>query len=125
VLLFFADLDNLKQINDTSGHREGDRALVETAAVLKETFRKSDIIGRVGGDEFAILAMDTSDETGAVLTNRLQNALEACNHLKTGKHRLSLSTGVARSDPEHPSSLDELITRADRLMYEQKRTKQR
>ena len=124
VLLFFADLDNMKQINDTLGHQEGDNALVDIAVVLKETFRKSDIIGRVGGDEFAVLAIDTTDETGDVLTNRLQSALEACNQLRTGKHTLSLSTGVARFDPETPSSLDELMTRADRLMYEQKRTKQ-
>jgi diguanylate cyclase (GGDEF)-like protein/PAS domain S-box-containing protein len=125
VLLFFADLDNMKQINDTLGHREGDNALLEVAAVLKETFRKSDIIARVGGDEFAVLAIDTTDETGDMLTKRLQKDLEACNRLKSRKHTLSLSTGVARSDPEDPSSLDELMTRADRLMYEQKRTRER
>ena len=125
VLLFFADLDNMKQINDTSGHQEGDTALVDIAAVLKETFRKSDIISRVGGDEFAVLAIDTTDETEDVLTNRLRSALEACNQLRTGRHTLSLSTGAAQFDPENPSSLDELMTRADRLMYEQKRTKQR
>ncbi len=125
VLLFFADLDNLKQINDTSGHQEGDDALVETAAVLKETFRKSDIIGRVGGDEFAALAIDSTDETEDVLINRLQNAFEALNRLRGGRHTLSLSTGVARSDPGEPSSLDELMTRADKSMYQQKRTKRR
>jgi diguanylate cyclase (GGDEF)-like protein/PAS domain S-box-containing protein len=125
VLLFFADLDNMKQINDTLGHQEGDNALVEAAAVLKETFRKSDIIGRMGGDEFAVLAVDATDETGDVLTNRLQKALGARSQLKTRKYTLSLSTGVAHSDPENRSSLDELMARADRLMYEQKRTKQR
>jgi diguanylate cyclase (GGDEF)-like protein/PAS domain S-box-containing protein len=125
VLLFFTDLDNLKQINDTSGHQEGDNALVETAAILKETFRKSDIMGRVGGDEFAVLAIDSTDETGDVLRNRLQSALDAFSKLKSRKYTLSLSTGVARSDPENPSSLDELMTRADKLMYEQKRTKLR
>ncbi len=125
VLLFFADLDNLKQINDTLGHQEGDSALVQIAAVLKETFRKSDIVGRVGGDEFAVLAIDTTDETEDVLRNRFQSVLEACRQLKTGEHTLSLSMGVARFDPENPSSLDELITRADRSMYEQKRSKRR
>ena len=125
VLLFFADVDDLKQINDISGHQEGDNALVDIAAVLEETFRKSDIIGRVGGDEFAVLAMNTTDETGAVLMDRLQNALDACNQLRTGNRTLSLSTGVARSDPEHPSSLDELLAHADRLMYRRKRTKER
>jgi diguanylate cyclase (GGDEF)-like protein/PAS domain S-box-containing protein len=125
VLLFFADLDNMKQINDRLGHQEGDNALVETATVLKQTFRKSDIIGRLGGDEFAVLAMDTSDETGDMLTDRLRNALEACSRLETAKYTLSLSIGVTRSDPENPPSLDELMTRADRSMYEHKRTKRR
>jgi two-component system cell cycle response regulator len=125
VLLFFADLDNLKQINDTSGHQEGDSALVEVAAVLKETFRKSDIIGRIGGDEFAVLALDTTNETGEVLVDRLQNALDGRGQLTTRKQAFSLSVGVARYDPENPSSLDELMARADALMYEQKRTKQR
>jgi diguanylate cyclase (GGDEF)-like protein/PAS domain S-box-containing protein len=125
VLLFFVDLDNMKQINDALGHQEGDNALIEVAAVLKETFRKSDIIGRLGGDEFAVLAIDARDETEKALMNRLQNALEASNQLKPRKHTLSLSTGLARYDHGKPSSLDELIARADALMYEKKRTKQR
>jgi diguanylate cyclase (GGDEF)-like protein len=121
VLLFFADLDHMKQINDTLGHKGGDSALVEVAAVLKETFRKSDIIGRIGGDEFAVLALDTTDETGDVLMDRLQSALKACGQVKTIKQSLSLSVGVARYDPEDACSLDELMARADALMYTKKR----
>jgi diguanylate cyclase (GGDEF)-like protein/PAS domain S-box-containing protein len=124
-LIFFVDLDNMKHINDASGHQEGDNALIEVASVLKETFRKSDIVGRLGGDEFAALAIDTTHETEDVLNNRLQNALGAINQLKPRKYTLSLSTGVARCNPDSPSSLDELIARADALMYEKKRTKQR
>ncbi|MGD0233087.1 MAG: diguanylate cyclase [Syntrophorhabdales bacterium] len=125
VLLFFVDLDNMKQINDALGHQEGDNALIEVASVLKETFRESDIISRLGGDEFAVLAIDVTHETENILMNRLQKALEACNRLKPRKYTLSLSTGVAHYEPESPSSLDELIARADALMYEKKRTKQR
>jgi diguanylate cyclase (GGDEF)-like protein/PAS domain S-box-containing protein len=124
-LIFFVDLDNMKRINDALGHQEGDNALVEVASVLKETFRKSDIIGRLGGDEFAVLAIDATRETENVLTSRLQDALAAANQRKPRKYTLSLSTGVARYDPDKPSSLDELIARADALMYEKKRTKQR
>lgn len=124
-LLFFADLDNMKQINDALGHQEGDNALIEVASVLKETFRKSDIIGRLGGDEFAVLAIDATHETENVLINRLQDALEAINQLKPRKYTLFLSTGVARYAPDSPSSLDELLARADTLMYKKKRTKQR
>jgi len=125
ILLFYVDLDNLKQINDAGGHQEGDNALVEVAAVLKETFRKSDIIGRVGGDEFAVLAPDTARETADVLMNRLRGALQDRSRLGTGKYALSVSAGIASNDPDNPASLDELIRRADALMYEQKRTKQR
>lgn len=124
LLLFFADLDRMKQINDTLGHGEGDNALLETTAVLKETFRESDIIGRMGGDEFAALAIDTTDETGEVLMKRLHDVLEACNNLEERKYTLSLSVGTARYDPEAPSSLDELMARADMLMYEEKKRKQ-
>ncbi len=61
MLFFFADLDGLKWINDTLGHEEGDRALIEAATVFKETFRTSDIVARLGGDEFAALAIDTNE----------------------------------------------------------------
>jgi len=124
LLLFFADLDNLKEINDAWGHQEGDDALIEIAGVLKETFRKSDIIGRLGGDEFAVLAVDTADGKGSALMGRLQSALDACRRRTTRKYFLSLSTGVARYDPGNPSSLDTLIAQADALMYEKKRTNQ-
>jgi diguanylate cyclase (GGDEF)-like protein/PAS domain S-box-containing protein len=123
ILLFFADLDNMKRINDTLGHQEGDSALVEIADVLKVTFRKSDIIARMGGDEFAVLAVDAMDDSGYAIGRRLQNTLEARSRSKAAKYALSLSTGVARFDPENPSSLDELLAMADRSMYEQKRAR--
>jgi diguanylate cyclase (GGDEF)-like protein/PAS domain S-box-containing protein len=124
-LIFFFDLDNMKSINDTLGHQQGDKALIEVASALKETFRKSDVIARLGGDEFAALAIDATHETEEVLINRLRSALEASNHLKLRNYALSLSTGIARYEPGNPSSLDALIARADALMYDNKRTKQR
>jgi diguanylate cyclase (GGDEF)-like protein/PAS domain S-box-containing protein len=124
ILLFFADLDNMKRINDTLGHQAGDRVLVEIAAILKEIFRESDIIGRIGGDEFAILAIDTADESGEVLMERLHKSLEANNRLEAKNYTLSLCIGIARYDHTKPSSLDELMAQADTLMYEEKRKKQ-
>jgi diguanylate cyclase (GGDEF)-like protein/PAS domain S-box-containing protein len=124
MLLLFADLDKMKQINDTLGHQEGDKALVDIASILKEVFRESDIIGRIGGDEFAAVAIDTTDETGDVLINRLHNTLNDYNRPEGRKYKLSLSTGIAHYDPEKPSSLDELMAQADILMYEEKRNKQ-
>ena len=124
MLLFFADLDKMKQINDTLGHQEGDKALIEIAAIFKEVFRESDIIGRMGGDEFAILAIDTSDETREVLMHRLCNILDNYNRSEGKSYQLSLSIGIAHYNPETPSTLDELMAQADTLMYEEKRNGQ-
>ena len=124
MLLYFVDLDKMKQINDILGHQEGDKALIEVAAILKEAFRESDIIGRMGGDEFAILVIDTTDDVRDILLNRVNNVLEKYNGLDKRSYQLSLSIGVARYNHDTHRSLDELIQKADTLMYEEKRNKQ-
>jgi len=123
--LLFTDFDDLKWINDTFGHPEGDRALIEVANVLRKTFRESDIIARIGGDEFVVLAMETGGAGADVLAARLQENLRVCNAREGRCYKLSLSIGVARYDPENPCSIDELIAEADKLMYEQKWRNQR
>jgi GGDEF domain-containing protein len=70
-LLLFCDLDNLKQINDSYGHVEGDGALVRTADTLEQTFRHSDVLARLGGDEFAVLALEASSQYRNVILDRL------------------------------------------------------
>lgn len=124
VILLFIDLDYMKWINDTWGHQEGDAALVEVAEILRQTFRKSDIIGRIGGDEFAILAIDTADEVRNTVA-RLQETIDSHNQSAARRYRLALSVGSACFDPDAPSSLDELIAIADNQMYEEKKTKRR
>jgi diguanylate cyclase (GGDEF)-like protein len=120
MVLLFADFDELKQINDTLGHHEGDLALIKIADVLRETFRESDIIARIGGDEFVVLALETDGVSAEILITRLQESLEARNARGDRRYKLSLSVGIARYDPKHPCSIDELLARADRAMYEQK-----
>ena len=122
LVLLFIDLDQMKWINDTLGHQEGDTALVEIAAILRQTFRKSDIIGRMGGDEFAVLAMDTDHEVQQSIA-RLRDTLDSLNTSETRRYKLALSVGAAHFAPENPSSLDELIASADTLMYEEKKIK--
>jgi len=122
--LLVTDLDGLKGINDTLGHHEGDQALIEIAQVLKETFRESDVVARIGGDEFAVLAIEASGASVEILTVRLQENLEARNAQRDHHYKLSLSVGVARYDPENPSSIEELMRSADARMYEHKRAKQ-
>lgn len=118
--LFFADLDGLKRINDTLGHGEGDKALIETANVLKESFRASDIIARMGGDEFAVLAINTDEVNSGIFTARLQQLIDIRNNQESRRYNLSISMGCSYYDPENPCSIDELMARADKLMYEQK-----
>jgi two-component system cell cycle response regulator len=120
VLLLFCDVDNLKQINDSFGHHEGDLALVRAAAALKETFRDSDILARLGGDEFAVLASDASIANRQAIVPRMENILEKAN-AACMRYRLSFSIGVARFDPHTPASLGELMARADQDMYVHKR----
>jgi diguanylate cyclase (GGDEF)-like protein/PAS domain S-box-containing protein len=123
LLLLYADLDGLKKINDKLGHNSGDEAIVEAAVILKEVFRKMDIIARVGGDEFAVLALEASLEYSAMIKNRLRDQLALHNARAGRAYHLSFSVGMAYHDPAAQTSLDELISRADSMMYEQKRRK--
>jgi diguanylate cyclase (GGDEF)-like protein/PAS domain S-box-containing protein len=125
IALLYLDVDNLKRINDTGGHKLGDRALVEIAFILKKSFRESDIVGRLGGDEFAILAMETTKMNVGTLTERLRDKLESFNARSSAEvgFELSVSVGVFSREPDLPATVEEMISRADLLMYEQKRSK--
>jgi len=124
ISLLYADLDNMKYINDKFGHDEGDQALINTARILKNTFRESDIIGRFGGDEFAVFLTNDSEPKleNTIIEHVLEN-LKSFNEQNQHKYKLSLSMGIAYENPEHPCPIDKLITQADKLMYEQKKHK--
>lgn len=119
LLLFFADVDNLKHINDSFGHGEGDHALVRVASALEQTFRDSDIIARLGGDEFAVLAPEASGEDQDTILRRLEKSLRK-ESAGESRYRLSLSVGVVRLDPAHYVSIGELMKQADASMYREK-----
>jgi diguanylate cyclase (GGDEF)-like protein/PAS domain S-box-containing protein len=121
--LAFIDVDDMKWINDTLGHEEGDQALIDTANIFRRTFRESDIIARIGGDEFAVLATDVQEMDPEILSSRLQQNIDAYNTDEAQNYTLSMSWGIAMYDPESPTSLDELMSAADELMYAQKRSK--
>jgi diguanylate cyclase (GGDEF)-like protein len=122
LLLFFADVDGLKNINDSFGHREGDLALIRAADALAQTFRDSDILARLGGDEFAVLALEATCQNQEAILRRLEKSLRKSN-ADESRYRLSLSVGVARFDPKHFVSLGELIEQADVAMYQEKKKK--
>jgi diguanylate cyclase (GGDEF)-like protein len=122
MVLFFADLDDLKAINDTFGHVSGDRALADAAQILRETCRNADILARMGGDEFAVILGNAPDSGIAALRERLGKRLAEYNARREGTFKLSLSEGFAVFDPERPVTVDELIREADARMYEHKQS---
>ena len=118
--LFFADLDRLKPINDGFGHAEGDRAIVAAAAVLRRAFRASDVLGRMGGDEFAVLATRLFPEPPDAVAARIQQGVRESNAAPGRPWRLSMSLGWARFSPDSMSTVEDLLVEADRRMYEAK-----
>lgn len=121
--IVYADLDGLKEINDSLGHHEGDRALAKAAEILKDSFRSSDIVARIGGDEFVVLAALGPDESPESLSIRLQENFDASNAPRNRAYNLSLSVGIAHVDHEQGCSIEDLMAQADRAMYEDKRQK--
>jgi diguanylate cyclase (GGDEF)-like protein len=121
MLLFAADLDGFKHINDTLGHPAGDLALIDLAALLKHTFRDGDIVARLGGDEFAVLANGARDET--LLLSRLEANVGAYNADPKGGHELSVSVGSVCVEPDSMRTVEELLSDADAVMYARKRAK--
>jgi len=125
LILVYADLDRLKYINDTFGHPAGDEAIIRTAEILERTFRASDILGRIGGDEFAALAIRGSDEAVHAIPQRLQKILAEHNAATPRPYQLSVSIGAMYFDPRQELSIEDMMKKADEAMYRQKRLKRR
>jgi diguanylate cyclase (GGDEF)-like protein len=123
VTLAFVDLDDLKSINDRLGHRFGDFALSDSAKILKNTFRESDIIARIGGDEFAALWLAPTAPSPAVLRIRLQAGIESHRLSETRLYQLSMSIGISHYESGFTASLSDMLFESDRQMYADKRTR--
>ncbi|MDH4164661.1 MAG: GGDEF domain-containing protein [Nitrospirota bacterium] len=123
VVLFGVDMDDLKKINDACGHQTGDEAIRDAADIIRKNFRESDIIARIGGDEFAVSMIENIDIDPARLGLRLQDILKIYNSQGTRPYTLSLSIGMTRQDPRQESSIEDILRRADENMYEQKRAR--
>jgi diguanylate cyclase (GGDEF)-like protein len=123
VAVLFIDLDGFKTINDTLGHKAGDRTLEVVASRIRETIRPGDSVARLGGDEFVVLLDRTVNLEGArAAAERILDVLLA-SPIRLGRHQVTVgaSVGVAFRD-EVPDDPDKLIRLADRAMYEAKRT---
>lgn len=115
LVLFFADLDGLKLVNDTWGHDAGDEAIRISARLLTETFRADDVVARLGGDEFAVLAPECTPAAAPDLANRVSTAVD-----QQGKGRFGLSVGWVAIDPRAPLCLGDWMREADKDLYREK-----
>jgi diguanylate cyclase (GGDEF)-like protein/PAS domain S-box-containing protein len=121
IFMLYVDLDNLKVINDSFGHEEGDKALIESAKLLREIYRESDIVARIGGDEFVVLPVGTDGARTDAIISRLRDALDTFNSRSNLRYELSLSAGIAYYDPKSNLSIGELLSHGDKSMYEHKK----
>jgi diguanylate cyclase (GGDEF)-like protein len=121
ILVAFADLDDLKIINDSLGHAEGDRALKDVAGILRSTFRESDLVARIGGDEYAVLVRGCEPNAIVVLRHRLNEELISFQRRAKRRYRLSISLGFAHATASSITSVESLLRRADRALYREKR----
>lgn len=123
-ILFFVDLNGMKQINDQMGHEEGDRALDDTARLLEKTFGPGDLVARLGGDEFVVLVPDPEGKEAACFENALRENVTKLNDTCTRLYRVSVSVGATEFDPKSPRSLEQMLNAADAQMYAAKRARQ-
>ncbi len=119
-VLYFADVDGLKQINDKLGHAEGDRALIDVAGILRAVFRETDLVARLGGDEFVVLALETPDVDTAATLARFEEQVNQFIRSVPRPYRVAVSMGAAQHGPESTESLTALLDRADAGMYQVK-----
>ena len=121
VMLMFLDMDGLKYINDTFGHKAGDNAIWCMAEVLRQACTEQEVCCRFGGDEFIIFAPDYTQQKAQALSEKIRNLLEKTNQRKKFSYTLSASLGYHISVPEQDTNLFQLVTIADHIMYEEKK----
>lgn len=118
-MLIFVDLDGLKGVNDGQGHLIGDRMITDAAHVLREVLRGSDILARIGGDEFVAFTFDAHDPE--IIEERIRHAITDFNRQNERPYQLSFSIGLVSCHPSNTLTLDQLIEQADAAMYCDKR----
>jgi two-component system, cell cycle response regulator len=117
---FLLDLDYLKRINDTHGHLAGDHALIDLAHCLRDSLRQHDIIGRIGGDEFAVIVIHADEGSGEDIKERMFKQVQRFNAKGDVPYQLAFSIGAAYYDGAHTLTTDELVGQADVELYQSK-----
>lgn len=121
ITLCYIDINNLKVVNDTYGHKQGDQLIVSVINAIKENIRKTDNITRLGGDEFMIIFPDYNIKEAEVITKRVLNQLENTKWELDDGYTISFSYGLAESNGETYETDESLIEKADNQMYQYKR----
>lgn len=122
-IMIYADMNNLKKINDQFGHEDGDYALRMIASILKESFRSTDIIGRFGGDEFAAFALVNQENYVTKLRKRIETMTVRANEVSDRPYYVSMSTGICEFLCEDGVSITDIMDTADGDLYSQKKFK--
>lgn len=117
--IIFCDVNGLKKVNDNHGHAYGDRMIVHTSNILKKVF-KNDTIARLGGDEFIVYRSHCDHDTHDQIYKHIEFEIDQFNKTSKEPFILSLEAGMSRFDPTVHSSLDELISHADKKLYQKK-----
>lgn len=120
-VLMYVDMDDFKRLNDQHGHAEGDRALAAVGRLLRKSVRDCDVVARMGGDEFTLVALDADRVAARIIQQRIEAQVALLNASGELVAPLSLTIGHTRVRPGDQASLTELLGRADTLLYERKR----
>ncbi len=117
----FVDIDGLKTVNDNYGHMSGDRLIEDISEILKSSVRESDIVARMGGDEFLVVLPECGIEGAAKVMKRVEGRIALYNEISSRGYRASVSYGIAESSGENKESVEKLLMEADNRMYSMKR----
>jgi diguanylate cyclase (GGDEF)-like protein len=123
ITIVIGDLDELKMVNDTYGHKKGDEYIINAADILKSTARAEDVVSRIGGDEFAVILPTTNQKEAESFCLRIQKNIEKFNQDKDLIKPLSISLGFEVMKEDGHQSLSKVFNKADQKMYINKRRK--
>ena len=119
--LIFADLDELKAVNDELGHDAGDRLIQDAGRILQASFRDSDVVARLGGDEFAAFTLDA--EQPEVILARIHSNIESFRQRESPPYKISLCINIVQCNPSSDLTLSDYLSLTDKQMYEKKKTR--
>ena len=121
VMIMFIDMDGLKYVNDLYGHKEGDQAIIQVCTILKNICKNNEICARFGGDEFIVFAPDYTEKQAEALTQSLVRELSEYNSFSNKPYKIDASSGYYITCPDSNMTLFNVISVADKRMYEAKR----